>query len=130
MQMAGVCGGKIVHDGILLPPGEPEDERDDAGDEDAGAKGEKEGKVFPFNVEVAGEFAQQREFTDKENDAADYCNHKSDGNQPLSHLWHGNPSLLPCSWWLVSLFFAVNAAAVLLTVKPQLFRDIDPFLPS
>lgn len=99
MQMAGVCGEKIGQDGILLPPDEPENERDDSGDEDASAKGEKEGKVFPFDIDIAGEFAQPREFTDKENDAADYCNHKSDGNQPLSHLWHGSPYCLARGWY-------------------------------
>src|SRR6266567_4142921 len=109
-------------DRLPLPPEEPENERDDDGDDDAGAKGEIEGKVFPFDIDVAGEFSQPGEFAGKGNDCADYCDHKSDDNQPLPLLLHGQSPLLPGSR-LVPLFFAVDAAAVLLTVKPQLFRD-------
>ena len=84
---------KTGQDRLPLLPEEPENERDDDGDEDAGGKGEIEGKGFPFDVDIAGEFTQPREFACKSNDCADYCDHKSDDNQPLPHLLHA-----PIAW--------------------------------
>jgi hypothetical protein len=103
----------------------PEYEGDQGREQDAGGDWQEEGEIFLLDKDVAGESAQPRDLPGQGEKSTDCSNEQSENDERPADGGHLRSAAGRC----VALFFAVDAAAVLLAVESHLFGKPYSFLP-